>query len=299
MVRKGRLPGLAPDAPMCIASAHDPGRWLRAAAAPPTRPLAAPPDLPSLPPDECPTWRGRGRHVHRSRSVRPRVQPHPLHQDIVDAGQPGRGRGGGDRQGRSTAPASGRRTSRSSSTERPSRQTPSSNGTGVRCALLVTEGFRDILQIARQDRPKLYDWFAQRPPALVPRELTFEIRERMLHTGEVHLALDEEQAVAAIRAAARRRVSTAIAVCLLHSYANPAHERRLRELIARALPGGRGLAVLRRDPGIPRVRARQHDGRERLRDADRSPLRRPAGRSDRGNRRPGRTSTSCRATAAS
>ena len=106
---------------------------------------------------------------------------------------------------------------------------------GVRCALLITEGFRDVLQIGRQDRPKLYDWFAQRPAPLVPRELSFEIRERVLHTGEVHLPLDEPQAIAAIRAA-RRRGATSIAVCLLHSYANAAHERRLGELIREHFP---------------------------------------------------------------
>ncbi|HVA87808.1 MAG TPA: hydantoinase/oxoprolinase family protein [Candidatus Saccharimonadales bacterium] len=107
--------------------------------------------------------------------------------------------------------------------------------TGVRCALLVTEGFRDILQIARQDRPRLYDWFAQRPAPLVPRALSFEISERMLHTGEVLQPLDESQARTVIRAARAAGVA-AIAVCLLHSYANPAHERRLRDLIAEEFP---------------------------------------------------------------
>src|SRR5262249_35564993 len=105
----------------------------------------------------------------------------------------------------------------------------------VRCALLITQGFRDVLQIGRQDRPKLYDWFAQKPPALVPRALTFEIRERMLHTGEVHLPLDEEQAIEAI-GRARAAGVPAIAVCLLHSYANAAHERRLAELIRTQFP---------------------------------------------------------------
>jgi len=106
---------------------------------------------------------------------------------------------------------------------------------GVRCALLTTEGFRDVLQIGRQDRPKLYDWFAQRPAPLVPRELTFEIRERMLHTGDVLTTLDETQAIEAIGRAKFAGV-TAIAVCLLHSYANATHERRLRELIAEHFP---------------------------------------------------------------
>ena len=69
----------------------------------------------------------------------------------------------------------------------------------------------------------------------MPRELTFEIDERMLHTGEVLTPLDEESARAAIEAARAKGV-TALAVCLLHSYANPAHERRLGELIAEAYP---------------------------------------------------------------
>jgi len=106
---------------------------------------------------------------------------------------------------------------------------------GVRCALLTTEGFRDVLQIGRQDRPKLYDWFAQRPPPLVSRALTFEVRERMLHTGAILTALDEPQAVESIRRAKAAGV-TAIAVCLLHSYANAAHERRVAELIAEHFP---------------------------------------------------------------
>ena len=101
---------------------------------------------------------------------------------------------------------------------------------GASCALLVTEGFRDVLYIGRQDRPKLYDWFARRPEPLVPRQLCFEVRERVLHTGEVLIALDEEQAIAAIRRAKAAGVA-ALAVCLLHAYANPTHERRLLDLI--------------------------------------------------------------------
>ena len=66
---------------------------------------------------------------------------------------------------------------------------------GATCALLVTEGFRDVLHIGRQDRPKLYDWFARRPEPLVPRRRCFEIRERVLHTGEVLVPLDEAQAL--------------------------------------------------------------------------------------------------------
>ena len=62
---------------------------------------------------------------------------------------------------------------------------------GARTALVTTEGFRDVLEIARQDRPSLYDLTAERPPPLVPRELRFTIKERMGPEGEI-TALDEE-----------------------------------------------------------------------------------------------------------
>lgn len=106
---------------------------------------------------------------------------------------------------------------------------------GVPCALITTQGCRDVLQIGRQDRPSLYNAFARRPPAIVPRHLRFEVRERMLPTGKVHVPLDEEQAVEVIEAIKARGV-TAIAVCLLHSYANPAHERRIGALIRATYP---------------------------------------------------------------
>src|SRR5919201_1614300 len=74
---------------------------------------------------------------------------------------------------------------------------------GARTALVTTEGFRDVLEIARQDRPKLYDLTADRPPALVPRDLRFTVRERMGPDGEL-APLDEaslDEAVAALREA--------------------------------------------------------------------------------------------------
>ena len=106
---------------------------------------------------------------------------------------------------------------------------------GASCALLVTEGFRDVLFIGRQDRPKLYDWFARRPEPLLPRQLCFEVRERVLHTGEICVPLDEEQAIKAINDAKAAKVA-AMAVCLLHAYANPKHEHRLLDLIHEHFP---------------------------------------------------------------
>ena len=106
---------------------------------------------------------------------------------------------------------------------------------GAKCALIVTRGFRDVLQIGRQDRPHLYDWRIQKPEPIVPRHLRFEITERILYTGEVATPLDEgdlEDMIARLGAADL----DAVAVCLLHSYANPAHERAVGEAIRAALP---------------------------------------------------------------
>ena len=107
---------------------------------------------------------------------------------------------------------------------------------GAACALIVTEGFRDVLHIGRQDRPKLYEFLTRRPEPLVPRHRRFEVRERMLPTGEVLAPLDDAQVLGVIEAIRRQGVG-AVAVCLLHSYANPEHERRLGELLRRELPG--------------------------------------------------------------
>ena len=107
---------------------------------------------------------------------------------------------------------------------------------GARTALITTAGFRDVLQIGRQDRPVLYDWRVRRPEPLVPRHLRFEARERVLHTGEVLVPLEVES-LATVLEALREAEVDAVAVCLLHSYANPSHERAIGDLLAEALPG--------------------------------------------------------------
>ena len=106
---------------------------------------------------------------------------------------------------------------------------------GARTGLITTAGFRDVLQIGRQDRPVLYDWRVRRAEPLVPRHLSFEVNERVLHTGDVLVPLDVE-ALRAVVERVRKADVDAVAVCLLHSYANPAHERVIGELLAEALP---------------------------------------------------------------
>ncbi|MDB5108843.1 MAG: hydantoinase A/oxoprolinase protein [Candidatus Binatus sp.] len=106
----------------------------------------------------------------------------------------------------------------------------------ARTALLVTEGFPDILVL--REGGKLDPFNLAYPPAepYVPRRLTFEIRERIDAEGNVIVPLDEEQAREVLRGLRQRRVD-AIAVCLLWSPANPGHEAALGRLIEAELPG--------------------------------------------------------------
>jgi len=108
-------------------------------------------------------------------------------------------------------------------------------GKVARTGLLTTAGFEDVPAIGRQQRPSLYDLLVRRPPPLVPRDLCLGVRERVAASGEVLAALDEAPAAELIRrlGAAGCR---AIAVCLLHSYRHPAHERALGRLVSRLLP---------------------------------------------------------------
>jgi len=106
---------------------------------------------------------------------------------------------------------------------------------GARTALITTSGFRDVLQIGRQDRPSLYDWRIRRPEPLVPRHLRFEVLERVLHTGKVLIPLDIKLLTPVIELIKKAKVD-AVAVCLLHSYANPSHEQTIGTELAKAMP---------------------------------------------------------------
>ena len=103
---------------------------------------------------------------------------------------------------------------------------------GARVVFLTTAGFEDVLEIARQDRPDLYALAPRRPEPLVPRGRRLGVRERLAPGGGVLVALPAAEARRAARRVQAARPE-AVAVGLLHSFANPAHERRL----ARALAG--------------------------------------------------------------
>src|SRR5437763_5208885 len=108
-------------------------------------------------------------------------------------------------------------------------------GKTARTALIATEGFTDVIELARQARPELYRLCAAPPQPLVPAELRFAAPERMGPDG-VERLMDERASRALVEGVARSEPQ-AIAVALLHSYAHPAHERALGELIAE-LAGG-------------------------------------------------------------
>jgi N-methylhydantoinase A len=110
--------------------------------------------------------------------------------------------------------------------------------TGAKTGLLVTAGFRDVLEIGRVMRPMegVYDMSVDRPPPLVPRRLCLEAHERIGPRGEVLIALDDASVEQAAATFARQGVE-AVAVCFLFSFLNPAHERRAGAILARHLPG--------------------------------------------------------------
>ena len=106
---------------------------------------------------------------------------------------------------------------------------------GAKTGLLTTEGFRDILELAREVRYDIYDMFIRLPEPLVPRRLRLGVPERVLADGTVLLPLDEA-AVRQAAAAFREEGVGAVAVSFLHSYRNSTHERRAAEILREELP---------------------------------------------------------------
>ena len=106
---------------------------------------------------------------------------------------------------------------------------------GAKTALLITEGFRDIYEIGRINRPDAYNLFFRKHVPLVERALRFEVRERLTAEGNVHVALDE----ALVHAVCDRLIAEgveAVAILLLHCYVNPAHEARVKAIVRERLP---------------------------------------------------------------
>src|SRR5215468_1206056 len=107
---------------------------------------------------------------------------------------------------------------------------------GARTALIVTEGFRDSIEIAFEHRFEQYDIFMRKPPPLVPRDLRFGVPERLDGRGNVLIPLDES-AVKALAPQLKAKGIESAAIGYMHAYLDGAHERRTREILAELLPG--------------------------------------------------------------
>ena len=110
--------------------------------------------------------------------------------------------------------------------------------TGPRIGIICTAGFRDVLELGRLARPpeEIYDLRANPPPPLIRRRDRLEVAERLDHHGQIVTPLDESSVVEAARVLSRRGIQS-VAVCLMHSYLNNAHEKRVRDILAREMPG--------------------------------------------------------------
>ncbi len=95
---------------------------------------------------------------------------------------------------------------------------------GAHVTLITNKGFKDILEIGRQNRPSLYDFSVDRPPPLVPRNRRIEVSGRINHKGEIIEELQEKEIILPDK-------TEAVAVCLLHSYANPVHEQKVKSMV--------------------------------------------------------------------
>ncbi|MES2189496.1 MAG: hydantoinase/oxoprolinase family protein [Pseudomonadota bacterium] len=107
---------------------------------------------------------------------------------------------------------------------------------GARTALLITQGFRDIYEIGRVNRPDAYNLFFSKHEPLIKRSLRYEVPERLLADGSIYRELDE----AAVRVLAKDLKAQnieAVAILLLHSYRNPAHEQRVKAIVQEEIPG--------------------------------------------------------------
>jgi len=107
---------------------------------------------------------------------------------------------------------------------------------GARTALVTTEGFRDVVEIGRANRPDLYNLSYRKPEPFVRRRLRFEVPERISHTGTVLVPLDEAT-VESVAEQLRALGVEAVAICFLHAWTNPEHERRAAELLGKLLRG--------------------------------------------------------------
>jgi N-methylhydantoinase A len=106
---------------------------------------------------------------------------------------------------------------------------------GVKTAFVTTRGFRDVPEIMRYNRPEMYNPKYRKPVQIVPRTLRYEVTERLNVKGEILTPLVEDE-VRTVAAQLRAGEVKAVAVCLIHGFRNPVHERRIRDILREELP---------------------------------------------------------------
>lgn len=107
---------------------------------------------------------------------------------------------------------------------------------GAKVALITTKGFRDLLELGRQRRPKLYDLQAQKPAPLIPRDLRLEVKERVTYDGTIAADAEINDIREQVRKLKEQDIE-AVAVCFLYSYLRPEHEMQVRRVLEEELPG--------------------------------------------------------------
>jgi N-methylhydantoinase A len=121
---------------------------------------------------------------------------------------------------------------------------------GARTALIVTEGFRDSIEMAFEHRFEQYDIFMQKPPPLVPRDLRFGIPERLDGRGNVLIPLDESAVRALVPRLEAQKIE-AVAIGYMHAYLDGRHERRTRDILGELMPG---LSITLSSEASPEIR---------------------------------------------
>ena len=106
---------------------------------------------------------------------------------------------------------------------------------GAKTALITTEGFRDVLEIGRANRPDMYNYYYTKPKAFIERRYRFEVEERLNKDGEVLKPINLNQINDVVNVCKAENIE-AIAVCFLHSYANPEHEQKVKKILEDELP---------------------------------------------------------------
>jgi N-methylhydantoinase A len=107
---------------------------------------------------------------------------------------------------------------------------------GCRAMLLVTRGFRDLLVLQRQLRPNVYALACEKPTPVIPLHMTVEVTERIGAAGEIIVPLDDVELLSTVEELIERERPEAVAVCLLHSYRNPDHEKKVHDLLQSRYP---------------------------------------------------------------